>query len=110
MHAELQMAKAEAEIARVAESVSESITPNFSTKIGEAEELVQGQIARHRGEARVAADLSSKGVAEIKATQAAEAAMGENLLRQFEVDMGLVSAETAPQAATTKTLGPTQTS
>lgn len=110
LHAELQMAKAEAEIARVAESVSESVMPNFSTKIGEAEELVQGQIAKHRGEARVAADLSSKGVAEIKATQAAEAAMGENLLRQFEVEMGLVSAETAPPAATTKTLGPTQTS
>jgi phage shock protein A len=109
MHAELQMAKAEAEIARVAESVSESVMPNFSTRIGEAEELVQGQIAKHRGEARVAADLSSKGVAEIKATQAAEAAMGENLLRQFEVEMGLVSAETAPPTATTKTLGPTQT-
>lgn len=109
MHAELQMAKAESEIARVAEAVSESVTPNFSTKIGEAEELVQGQIAKHRGEARVAADLSSKGVSEIKAQQAAEAAMGENLLRQFEVEMGLVNAETAPQTATSKTLGPSQT-
>lgn len=109
MHAELQMAKAEAEIARVAEAVSESIAPNFSTRIGEAEELVQGQIAKHRGEARVAADLSSKGISEIKATQAAEAALGENLLRQFEVEMGLVSAETAPQTATQKTLGPTTT-
>lgn len=106
MHAELQMAKAEAEIARVAEAVSESIVPNFSTKIGQAEELVQEQIAKHRGEARVAADMSSKGVQEIKASQAAEAAMGENLLRQFEVDMGLVSAETAPQVQASKTLGP----
>jgi hypothetical protein len=35
--------------------------------------------------------------------------MGENLLRQFEVEMGLVSAETAPQTATSKTLGPTTT-
>lgn len=109
MHAELQMAKAESEIARVAEAVSESVMPNFSTKIGEAEELVQGQIAKHRGEARVAADLSSKGVTEIKAQQAAEAAMGENLLRQFEVEMGLVNAETAPPTATSKTLGPSQT-
>ena len=106
MHAELQMAKAEAEIARVAESVSESVLPNFSTKIGQAEELVQEQIAKHRGEARVAADMSSKGVAEIKAQQQAEAAMGENLLRQFEVEMGLVSAETAPQVQAQKTLGP----
>jgi phage shock protein A len=110
LHAELQMSKAEAEIARVAEAVSEKMTPNFSTKVGQAEELVQEQIAKHRGEARVAADLSSKGVSEIKAQQAAEAAMGEELLRKFEVEMGLVNAETAPATTTNKTLGPTQTS
>lgn len=109
LKAELQMAKAEAEIARVAEAVSESAIPNFSTKIGQATELMQEQIARHRGEARVAADMSSRGVEEIKAQQAAEAAMGENLLRQFEVELGLVNAESAPQAAPQKTLGPTQT-
>lgn len=109
LKAELQMAKAEAEIARVAEAVSESSMPNFSTKIGQATELMQEQIAKHRGEARVAADMSSRGVEEIKAQQAAEAAMGENLLRQFEVELGLVNAESAPQSAPQKTLGPTQT-
>lgn len=108
LKAELEMAKAEAEIARVAEAVSESAVPNFSTKIGQATELMQEQIARHRGEARVAADMSARGVDDIRAQQAAEAAMGENLLRQFEVDMGLVSAESAPPAAAQKTLGPTQ--
>src|SRR5436190_1205801 len=36
LHADLQMAKAEAEIARVAEAVSESAIPNFSTKIVQA--------------------------------------------------------------------------
>lgn len=109
LKAELEMAKAEAEIARVAEAVSESALPNFSTKVGQATELMQEQIAKHRGEARVAADMSSRGVEEIKAQQAAEAAMGENLLRQFEVEMGLVNAESAPQVAPQKTLGPSQT-
>ena len=109
LKAELQMAKAEAEIARVAEAVSESAMPNFSTKIGQATELMQEQIARHRGEDRVAAGMSSRGVDEIKAQQAADVAMGENLLRQFEVELGLVNAESAPQAAPQKTLGPTQT-
>lgn len=109
LKADLEMAKAEAEIARVAEAVAESAIPNFSTKIGQATELMQEQIARHRGEARVAADMSARGVEDIKAQQAAEAAMGENLLKQFEVEMGLVNAESAPQVATQKTLGPTQT-
>jgi hypothetical protein len=86
-----------------------SALPNFSTAVGQATELMQEQIAKHRGEARVAADMSSRGVEEIKSQQAAEAAMGENLLRQFEVEMGLVNAESAPQVAPQKTLGPSQT-
>jgi phage shock protein A len=106
LKADLEMAKAEAEIARVAEAISESAIPNFSTKIGQATELMQEQIAKHRGQARVAADMSSRGVEEIKAQQAAESAMGENLLKQFEVELGLVNAESAPQTQTQKTLGP----
>ena len=91
----------------VFEALSESAMPNFSTKIGQATELMQEQIAKHRGQARVAADMSSRGVEEIKAQQAAEAALGENLLKQYEVELGLVNAESAPQSATQKTLGPT---
>ena len=106
LKADLEMAKAEAEIARVAEAISDSAIPNFSTKIGQATELMQDQIAKHRGQARVAADMSSRGVEEIKAQQAAESALGENLLKQFEVELGLVNAESAPQAPTQKTLGP----
>ena len=109
LKADLEMAKAEAEIARVAEAVSESALPNFSTKIGQATELMQEQIARHRGEARVAADMSARGVDDIKSQKAAEAAMGENLLKQFEVELGLVNAESAPQTTAQKTLGPSQT-
>lgn len=107
LKADLEMAKAEAEIARVSEALSESAMPNFSTKIGQATELMQEQIAKHRGQARVAADMSSRGVEEIKAQQAAEAALGENLLKQYEVELGLVNAESAPQTAAQKTLGPT---
>jgi phage shock protein A len=107
LKADLEMAKAEAEISRVAEALSESALPNFSTKIGQATELMQEQIAKHRGRARVAADMSSRGVEEIKAQQAAEAALGENLLKQYEVELGLVNAESAPQTAAQKTLGPT---
>ena len=110
LKADLQMAKAEAEIARVAEAVSESAIPNFSTKVGQATELMEEQIARHRGQARVAADMSSRGVEEIKASKAAESALGENLLKQFEAELGLVNAESAPQAASSKTLGPAQQS
>src|SRR4029078_6591042 len=66
LKADLEMAKAEAEIARVSEGLSESALPNFSTKIGQATELMQEQIAKHRGQARVAADMSSRGVEEIK--------------------------------------------
>ncbi|MBV6520082.1 MAG: hypothetical protein MNPFHGCM_00187 [Gemmatimonadaceae bacterium] len=106
LKADLEMAKAEAEIARVAEAISESAIPNFSTRIGQATELMQDQIAKHRGEARVAADMSSRGVEEIRAQQAAEAALGEDLLKQFEVELGLVNAESAPQAKAQKTLGP----
>ncbi|MFN8573781.1 MAG: PspA/IM30 family protein [Gemmatimonadaceae bacterium] len=109
LKADLEMAKAEAEIARVAEAVSETAIPNFSTKIGQATELMEEQIAKHRGAARVAADMSSRGVEDIKAQQAAEAALGENLLKQFEVELGLVNAESAPVTQAQKTLGPTQT-
>lgn len=106
LKADLEMAKAEAEIARVAEAVSESAIPNFSTKIGQATELMEEQIAKHRGQARVAADMSARGVEDIKAQQAAESAMGENLLKQFEVELGLVNAESAPVSQAQKTLGP----
>jgi hypothetical protein len=54
--------------------------------------------------------MSARGVDEIKAQQQAEVALGENLLKQFEAQLGLVNAESAPQTATTKTLGPTQQS
>ena len=54
----------------------------------------------------MAADLSSEGVVDIKREQAAEQAMADQALRQFEVEMGLVVPETAGVPETTKELGP----
>ena len=101
-HAELKMSAAEAEIAQLSESFDMNVTTNF----GEIESVIQRQIDANRGRARVAADMSSKGVAEIKAQEAADKAMAEDLLSKYEVQLGLKSPETAPVAEGTKSLGP----
>ena len=101
-HAELKMSAAEAEIAQLSESFDMNVTTNF----GEIESVIQRQIDANRGKARVAADMSSKGIAEIKAQEAADKAMAEDLLSKYEVQLGLKSPETAPVADGTKSLGP----
>jgi hypothetical protein len=54
----------------------------------------------------VAADLSSEGIVDIQREQAAEQAMADQALRQYEVEMGLVTPETAGVQETAKELGP----
>src|SRR5678810_117918 len=83
--AELKMSAAEAEIAQLSESFDMNVTTNF----GEIESVIQRQIDANRGKARVAADMSSKGIAEIKAQEAADKAMAEDLLTKYEVQLGL---------------------
>lgn len=109
--AELKMSKAEAEMARVAEALGESLSGNLTTDIGQVESMIKRQIDTNRGKAQVAAALSSKGVADIKTRQAAERQVAEDLLSQFEQEMGLKSPETTPVAEPgAKALGPsTQT-
>jgi phage shock protein A len=104
-HAELKMSAAEAEIAQL----SESFEMNMTTDFGEIENVIQRKIDANRGKARVAADMSSKGIEQIKAEEAAEKAMAEDLLSKFEVQLGLKSPETTPVAETVKNLGPAQT-
>jgi ribulose-phosphate 3-epimerase len=58
--------------------------------------MVQDQIGLNRAKARVAADLSGEGMATIEAEQAMEKNMAEQALRDFEVQKGLVTPETAP--------------
>jgi hypothetical protein len=68
--------------------------------------VIQQKIDNNRGRARVASDMSSKGIETIKAEEAAEKAMAEDLLSKFEVQLGLKSPETTPVADTVKSLGP----
>jgi len=101
-NAELKMSAAEAEIAQISESFDMNVTTNF----GEIESVIQQKIDNNRGRARVASDMSAKGIDTIKAEEAAEKAMAEDLLSKFEVQLGLKSPETTPVAETVKSLGP----
>ena len=84
--AELKMSEAEAEIAKLGESFNVNLTTDF----GQLEQVIQGKIDRNRGVARVAADLSSDGIAEIEAEEHMEAVMAEDALQALEREMGLV--------------------
>ena len=100
--AELKMSSAEAEIAKL----SETFDMNLTTDFGEIESVIQQKIDQNRGRVRVAADLSEKGIAEIKAEERMQGQLAEQALQDFEVELGLKSPETTPVAQTTKDLGP----
>jgi hypothetical protein len=68
--------------------------------------VIQDKIGLNRAKARVAADLSDEGVEDVKREQAMEKAMADQALRDFEVQMGLVTPETAKAAEEVKSLGP----
>jgi phage shock protein A len=100
--AELKMSAAEAEIAKL----SESFDMNLTTDFGEIESVIQQKIDQNRGRARVAADLSEKGMAEINAEERMQAQLAEQALTDFEVELGLKSPETTPVSQAAKDLGP----
>ena len=102
--AELKMSAAEAEIAKL----SESFDMNLTTDFGQIEAVIQQKIDQNRGRARVAADLSEKGIAEIKAEERMQAQLAEQALTDFEVELGLKSPETTPITQAAKDLGPAQ--
>jgi len=99
--AELKMSKAEAAIAKLAESFDFNVTTDF----GQIEQVIQEKISLNRAKVRVAADLSSEGVVDIQREQAAEKVLADQALKQFEVDMGLVTPETAGVKDEAKQLG-----
>jgi len=101
-NADLKMTAAEAEIAKIAGDLNFDVTTDF----GQIEQIIQQQIDTNRGKVRVAADLSSRGVAEIKAQERMEAQLAEDTLQQYEVELGLKSPETTPVVETNKNLGP----
>lgn len=100
--AEIKMSKAEAELAQLAHSFNFDVTTDF----GQIEQVIQDKIGLNRAKARVAADLSGEGIADIQREQAMEAALGDQALRQFEIEMGLVTPETASVPTEQKELGP----
>ena len=103
--AELKLSSAEAEIAKL----SETFDMNLTTDFGEIESVIQQKIDQNRGRVRVAADLSEKGIAEIKAEERMRGQLAEQALQNFEVELGIRSPETTPIAQTSKDLGPATT-
>ena len=100
--AELKMSRAEAEMAKLANDFDFNITTDF----GQIEDVIQDKIGLNRAKARVAADLSNEGIVDIKREQAMEQVMADQALRDFEVQMGLVTPETANVTEAAKELGP----
>ncbi|MEX0702723.1 MAG: PspA/IM30 family protein [Planctomycetales bacterium] len=103
--AELKMSRAEAEMAKLAESFNLDVTTDF----GQIEQVIQDRISLNRGRARVAADLSSEGLADIERERAMDQTLAEDALRQFEIDWGLVTPQTAGVAQQQKEIGPVRT-
>ncbi len=100
--ADLKMSRAEAELAQLAHDFNFNVTTDF----GQIEQVVQDKISLNRAKARVAADLSSEGLTEIKVEQELEKAQAEDALRDFERQLGLVTPETAKVPEAAKEIGP----
>jgi phage shock protein A len=100
--ADLKMTSAEAEIAQIAGDLNFDVTTDF----GQIEQIIQRKIDTNRGKVRVAADMSSRGVAEIAVQERVEAQQAEDTLQQYEVELGLKSPDTTPVVETDKNLGP----
>ena len=95
------MSSAEAEMAQLAQTFDFDVTTDF----GQLESIIQEKIDVNRAKVRVAADMSGEGIAEIQAEQRMEESKAEDLLREFEVDMGIRTPETANVSPQEKTLG-----
>ncbi|MCE2727869.1 MAG: hypothetical protein LW698_14015, partial [Planctomycetaceae bacterium] len=91
----------EAELAKLAQSFNFDITTDF----GQIEDVIQDKIGLNRAKVRVAADLSGEGLEDIKREEAVEKTLADNALREFEIEMGMVTPETAGVKADDKELG-----
>jgi phage shock protein A len=99
--AELKLSRAEAELAKLAHTFNFDVTTDF----GQIEDVIQDKIGLNRAKVRVAADLSGEGLETIKQEEAVEKAMADKALREFEIEMGMVTPETAGVSADDKELG-----
>jgi phage shock protein A len=102
--AEIKMSRAEAEMAKLAQSFDFDVTTDF----GQIEAVIEDKISLNRAKARVAADLSEEGLEDVQREQAMESALAADALRQFEVEMGLVTPETVNVPQSEKQLGPVE--
>lgn len=100
--AELKMSKAEAELAELAESFEFNVTTDF----GQVEDVIQEKIDKNRAKARVASDLSSEGMADIEKEIAMEGALAEDALKEFEMELGMITPQTTGVSEEEKELGP----
>jgi len=100
--AELKMSRAEAEMAKLAQSFNFDVTTDF----GQLEQIMEDKISLNRAKVRVASDLSGEGIAEIEREEAMETAMADQALREFEMEMGMVTPESAGVEESVKQLGP----
>jgi len=99
--AELKLSRAEAELAKLATSFNFDITTDF----GQIEDVIQDKIGLNRAKTRVAADLSGEGLEDIQKELAVEQAMADQALREFEIELGMVTPETAGVTVDDKELG-----
>ena len=99
--AELKLSRAEAELAKLATSFNFDVTTDF----GQIEDVIHDKIDLNRAKVRVAADLSGEGLDQIKAEQAVEKSLADDALRQFEVEMGMVTPETSGVTGDEKEIG-----
>jgi phage shock protein A len=99
--AELNMSRAEAEVAKLANSFQFDMTTDF----GQIEAIIQDKISLNRAKARVATDLSGERIEDIQREKAVESVLAEQALKDFEVEMGLVTPETADVPQAEKQLG-----
>ncbi|HEU4734987.1 MAG TPA: PspA/IM30 family protein [Kofleriaceae bacterium] len=102
--ADLKMSAAEAEVAKLTQSLNLDVTTDF----GQLEDVIQRKIDANRGVTRVAADLSAEGIDRIKAEERMEKSMADDALKDLEVELGMRAPETVPVAAQAKDLGPAQ--
>jgi phage shock protein A len=78
--ADLKMSRAEGEMAKLAQNFN----LDLSTDFGQAEQQIQDQISLNRAKARVAADLSSEGLDDVRHDQTMEQALADQALHDFE--------------------------
>jgi phage shock protein A len=102
--ADLKMSAAEAEVAKLTQSLNLDVTTDF----GQLEDVIQRKIDANRGKARVAADLSTEGLDKIQAEERMEQSMADDALKDLEVELGMRAPETTPVAAQVKDLGPAE--